>query len=132
MPRAHLKEDENIFEPELTPVTLKLSGEEHRPEVPMPISNAAAGTTITTGHDLTKGGKLIITMKDVGGLNAGRPWPDNSLDIKAITDVGQFFIWNFDNDYVTVVIVDAENGILRFTDAGREAEYVASTSFELG
>ena len=131
MPKPSFNKEDRIFEPELTPITFNMTGEEHRPENPIAISNAAAGTTIITGHDLTKKGKLVLTMKDQGGATAGRGWQDAMYDTISITNVGQFFIWNYDNDYLTVVITDAATGTLRFTDAGREAEYVTSTLFEI-
>lgn len=84
-------------------------------------------STIETGHDLTLPDTLLlIEFSDIGGT--ARPWPIATLKPSNMVREGTDFsyIWNYDNDYITLRVVDAEKGIITFVDAGRQVLYRSS------
>lgn len=116
-----------FFESAITnePTGLFLLGEDDQSAAPIPVE----ATSVVTGLDLTQATKMTLRLhfRDV---NLGRPWQAADIDVDgmllrfAAGDTIDAFGHMFDNDYVTINVIDPATGELSFQDEGREMAYV--------
>ena len=110
---------------------LFMVGERHEPTAPI----ALPAPNVVTGHNFTQinadhpNAKLVIKIVD-GPTN--RNWANSEIDIATMLENvsdgvnTDSFIHIFDNDFVTVTVVDAATGELSLGESGREVAYCYS------
>ena len=86
----------------------------YKPATPYSIINQP----LVTGLDLTKGDKLHMVFADDA---SSMPWQIATMKLPLLTG-NTFFIWNYDNAYLTGVINDQTTGSITFNDATRATE----------
>lgn len=94
------------------------------------VVNIGAATPISTGHDFTQATGMTFKVF-VRDQLADRGWDVAELDVDTMLAISgastnDGFIHVFDNDFLTIDVIDAATGEITMSENGRDMEYVKS------
>ena len=79
---------------------------------------------VNTYHDLSVPGAILEMV--FADSSSGRPWQCVRIDIDTVRQSDFGYIELFDNDYIRFYVDNAEEGLIRITDVGRQMKYIKS------